>query len=78
MEEKSKKHLKEYVLIDHQTFGILLDNFKTRWVQYNMRLVNSGFTRVYNKGIQLGYSNNVVLTVNNKKRAMLTRIRFGF
>lgn len=76
MEEKSKKHLKEYVLIDQQTFSILLDNFKTRWVNYDMRIVNSGFTRVFNKGIHV--NNNVVLTVNNKKRAMLTRIRFGF
>jgi hypothetical protein len=75
MEKKSKKHLKEYVLIDRQTFDNILDNFKTKWVNYDMRIVNSGFTRCYKDGI---HHKHVVLTVNNKKRAMLTRIRFGF
>lgn len=83
--------VQRYLLVTESTVVLLTENFCTRW--YNgfcsMSYIHSGFTRVFggeamdfaqSQGIDLRFENSLtcVLRINNRKKAMVTRLRFNF
>jgi hypothetical protein len=72
------RYMKEkYVSVDYCTLSEMLKHFKLRWIKRNARLVNSGFIMEEETNKHRGSSNYIFLKINNQKKAMLTRIRFG-
>lgn len=82
----------KYILVDYKTFSSMLDGHRTMWRNWNHNLIGSGMRRIYNFSImkQLQDHNKspqilsdlsshmvVLLEITNKKKAMLTRIKFG-
>jgi len=72
------RYMKEkYVSVDYCTFSEMLKHFKVRWFKRNARLVNSGFIMEEETNKHRVSMNTILLKINNQKKAMLTRIRFG-
>ena len=72
------RYMKEkYVSVDYCTLSEMLKHFKLRWIKRNARLVNSGFILVEETNKHRVSMNTILLKINNQKKAMLTRIRFG-
>lgn len=72
------RYMKEkYVSVDYCTFSEMLKHFKVRWFKRNARLVNSGFIMEEETNKRRVSMNTIFLKINNQKKAMLTRIRFG-
>jgi hypothetical protein len=67
----------KYVSVDYCTLSEMLKHFKIKWIKKNARLVHSGFIMEEAKNQNRGSMNTILLKINNQKKAMLTRIRFG-
>lgn len=72
------RYMKEkYVSVDYCTLSEMLKHFKIKWIKRNARLVHSGFIMEDEINKNRGSNNTVLLKINNQKKAMLTRIKFG-
>ena len=82
----------KYILVDYKTFSSMLKSHRTIWRNWNHNLIGSGMRRIYDfsimKQLQDHYKSLkiftdltshmiVLLEITNKKKAMLTRIKFG-
>lgn len=67
----------KYVSVDYCTLSEMLKHFKIKWIKRNARLVNSGFIIEESKNQNRGSMSTILLKINNQKKAMLTKIRFG-
>lgn len=82
----------KYILVDYKTFSSMLKGHRTIWRNWNHNLIGSGMRRIYNSSIMKQLQDHykspqiytdlsshmvVLLEITNKKKAMLTRIKFG-
>ena len=82
----------KYIIVDYQIFKSMLKVHRTKWRNWNQNLIGSGMRRIYSSTIKRELANHhkhspfindllshsaIILEITNKKKAMLTRIKFG-